>query len=229
MNSKKPLFLVVEDHPEVAANNCDWLKKLESECRCLTAVNPEQAIERLKLERPDLIVVDILFGNTRCEQSAREGLGLLRQIFEQYPTLNVLVYSSEYMRLAPLMKWIDSHEGGFAVANKFDLRSVYLERARSALNGELRIPRELRQQLKLTDQEAEILRLLCEESLKDQAMASRLSLSKRAVQNHVLRLKEKLGVDALDEDQGGFKEDIRNSRVALCVRAGQYGLLRFRG
>ena len=82
----------------------------------------------------------------------------------------------------------------------------------SALSGELKLPRELRQELNLNEKELEVLRLLCHESLTDQAIRLRLHISLRAVQNHIQHLKVKLGVDEIEQ------EDI-NTRVALCMTA----------
>ncbi|WP_409879684.1 hypothetical protein [Nostoc sp. EfeVER01] len=40
-------------------------------------------------------------------------------------------------------------------------RKAFLEGVESALNGELKLPRELRQELNLNKKELEILKLLC--------------------------------------------------------------------
>jgi len=131
-------FLVVEDHPEVAQNNCEWLQRIAADAQCIAVSNPMDAIRRLQREQPDLVVVDLLYGQTSGEQSAEPGLELLRHIFENYPTLNVMVYSSEPLLLTPLVGLISKHQGGFAAVNKMERRSVFLEGAKSALNGELR-------------------------------------------------------------------------------------------
>jgi response regulator of citrate/malate metabolism len=49
MNIKPMRFLVVEDHPEVAQNNCDFLKKFDSSAICSIASTPQEAIQRLKI------------------------------------------------------------------------------------------------------------------------------------------------------------------------------------
>jgi hypothetical protein len=45
--------------------------------------------------------------------------------------------------------------------------ATFLEGVESALNGELKLPRELRQELDLNNTELEILKLLCHEYLTD--------------------------------------------------------------
>ncbi|MBD2102640.1 response regulator transcription factor [Leptolyngbya sp. FACHB-261] len=220
MTVAQPRFLVVEDHPEVAQNNCDWLQRLEAQARCIKLETPEQALDWLTLETADLVVVDLLFGQTSGEQSAEPGLDLLRRIFEQYPSLNVMVYSSEPLLLAPLVERISNHAGGFAAVNKMERRTLFLEGARSALNGELRVPKELRRMTRLTERELEVLVLLCKDCLTDQAIADRLHVSKKTAQNYVQRLKEKLDVDLIDENS-------TNSRVAVCMEGVRRKLLLF--
>jgi DNA-binding CsgD family transcriptional regulator len=153
------------------------------------------------------------------EQSAEPGLELLRHIFENYPTLNVMVYSSEPLLLTPLVGLISKHQGGFAAVNKMERRSVFLEGAKSALNGELRMPRELRGLTKLTEREIEVLNLLCKEALTDQAIADRIHTSKKTVQNCIQRLKEKLDIFG--------SEDEINARVAMCMAAVQRKLIQW--
>jgi DNA-binding NarL/FixJ family response regulator len=212
-------FLVVEDHPEVAQNNCEWLQRIAADAQCIAVANPMDAIRRLQREQPDLVVVDLLYGQTSGEQSAEPGLELLRHIFENYPTLNVMVYSSEPLLLTPLVGLISKHQGGFAAVNKMERRSVFLEGAKSALNGELRMPRELRGLTKLTEREIEVLNLLCKEALTDQAIADRIHTSKKTVQNCIQRLKEKLDIFG--------SEDEINARVAMCMAAVQRKLIQW--
>lgn len=210
-NGATPKFLVVEDHPEVAQNNCEWLQRLAAEAICTVVNDPSAAIARLTAEIPDLAVVDLLYGQSSGEQSAETGLDLLRHIFDTYPTLNVMAYSSEPLLLTPLVAAISKHQGGFAAVNKMERRTQFLEGAKSALNGELRMPRELRGLTKLTEREVEVLTLLCKEALTDQAIADRIHTSKKTVQNCIQRLKEKLDVYGT--------EDETNPRVAMCMEA----------
>jgi DNA-binding NarL/FixJ family response regulator len=220
MEAKPLLFLVVEDHPEVAQNNCDFLRKFAPSAICVIANTPQQALERLQLKTPDLIVLDLQFGTSSGSQSAKYSLELLELIFDAYSFLNILIYSSEPIWLIKLFKSINLHCGGFVVVNKIERRKSFLKGVESALNGELKLPRELRQELNLNEKELEVLRLLCHESLTDQAIAHRLHISLRAVQNHIQHLKVKLGVDEVEQKD-------TNSRIALCMTAFQKKLLLF--
>ena len=95
MESKPPLFVILEDHPEVAQNNYLFLQKLEPEAICEMANTHNEVLERLELETPDLVIIDLLFGTATGEQSAQASLALLQQIFQDYPMLNILIYTSE--------------------------------------------------------------------------------------------------------------------------------------
>jgi response regulator of citrate/malate metabolism len=65
--SKPLIFLIIEDHPEVADNNCLFLEKLEPSAICTIAATHPEALERLKLEPVALAVVDLLVGSLTGE------------------------------------------------------------------------------------------------------------------------------------------------------------------
>ena len=75
--SSKPIFFVLEDHPEVAENNCLYLKKIEPSAICVVLHQPQQVRERLELETPSLFVIDLQIGKITGEQSTQESLELL--------------------------------------------------------------------------------------------------------------------------------------------------------
>lgn len=216
--SPSPLFLVVEDHPEVASNNCRFIRRLEPLAVCIPVETPQQALKRLQLETPDLTVVDLQYSTRSGEQSAKPGLEFLAQIFRDYSQLNILIYTSEFSLLKSLGKPIEQHSGGFVVVSKLERRRAFLEGVRGALNGELRIPRALQQQLRLqlSEQELMVLEMLCKESLTDSAIAQQMHVSLRTAQNYIQRLKVKLEIDV---------DESTSSRVSLCMKAVQQKLL----
>lgn len=211
--SKSLVFLVIEDHPEVGQNNCEFLKMIEPECSCISVDTPEKGVEQLRQGMPDLVVVDLQFGTVGGEQSAKPGLELLKQIFEYYPTVNILVYTSEPTFLRQLIPQISRHQGGFAVVNKMERRSTFLAGARCAIEGQLKVHRELMKEMQLSQQDLEILDLLCNHALTDRAIAQRLHVSLKTAQNYVQRLKVKLDIEHLDDGQNV------NPRVAICMTA----------
>ena len=214
----KPIFFILEDHPEVAEHNCLYLQQIEPCATCVIINQPQQARERLELEIPSIFVIDLQIGNITGEQSAQDSLELLLHIFENYPSLNILVYSSEHSYLRPLKKLISKHQGGFVVASKMKRRQHFVEGAKSALAGQLVLPLDLRQELSFSPIETQILQLLGQKYLTDKAIAQELNISVRKVQNHIQQLKLKLGIDDLEPS------DI-SCRVALSMEAVRRKLL----
>ena len=208
----KNLFWVIEDHMEVAQNNCDWLKKVEANSECRIFSTPNEAQDTLEIEQPNLIVLDLLYGQSSGIQSAELGLNFLSFMMKNYPQLNILIYSSEPSLLQPIMKEISLHTGGFVIVNKLSRRKMFVEGVVSSLNGELRIPKDLRGEVTLTEKELEVLNLLCKEYLSDVNLAKKLNISKRTAQGYIQRLKEKLNINYLDNKK-------TNYRVALCIEA----------
>lgn len=218
MSSESSLYLVVEDHPEVAQNNCLSLQQLNNEAKCIMVPTPSDALDALSHHCPDLAVVDLQFGSVSGEQSAQDGLNLLKHIFEYHSILNILIYTSEYSYLKPLTHFVGNHKGGFVVVNKMERRQAFLEGAKSALKGELRVPRDLRHDFNLNETDLRVLELLCQESLSDKSLAIKLNVSLKTAQNYIQHLKVKLDVDLLDKKN-------TNSRVALCMEAVRRKLL----
>ena len=212
MTESSNLFWIIEDHLEVAQNNCQWLKKVDSDSECQIFSEPKPAQETLEIKQPNLIVLDLLYAQQSGVQSAQMGLEFLSFLLGEYTDLNILIYSSEPFLLQPLMKEINLHRGGFVIVNKLSRRSFFVEGANSALKGELRIPKELRGELVLTEKELEVLNLLCKEYVSDSNLAEQLNISKRTAQGYIQRLKEKLNINYLDNKK-------TNYRVALCVEA----------
>ncbi|WP_052672533.1 response regulator transcription factor [Aliterella atlantica] len=212
-NSETPFFLVIEDHPEVGQNNCEFLRIMSPQCSCISVDTPQKGVEQLRQGIPDLVVVDLQFGTVGGEQSAKPGLELLKQIFEYYPTVNILVYTSEPTFLRQLIPQISKYQGGFAVVNKMERRSAFLEGARCAIEGQLKVHRELMKEMQLSQQDLEILDLLCNHALTDRAIAERMHVSLKTAQNYVQRLKVKLDIEHLDDGQNV------NPRVAICMTA----------
>jgi DNA-binding NarL/FixJ family response regulator len=220
MRPDSSIFLVIEDHPEVAQNNCLSLRQLDASAQCIMMSTPAEALDYLTQQIPDMAVVDLQFGSVSGEQSAQDGVNLVKYIFERYPSLNLLIYTSEYSYLKPLAHLIGNHQGGFVVVNKMERRQAFMEGAKSTLKGELRVPKDLRQALDLNETDLQVLELLCKESLSDKALATRLNVSLKTAQNYIQHLKVKLDVDLLDRQA-------TNSRVALCMEALRRKLLIF--
>lgn len=223
MTSK--LFLIVEDHSMMAQMIAKSLQKLEPESYCVIAENISQAKERLKLETPNLITVDLMFKERSGKNSGQEGLHFLDYILEEYPQLNILVYSTEPTLLKSTIKKAQSHLGSFAVLDKQQPPKDFLNKASMILDnpGLKLIPSELTQKsvnidsLNLSEREIEILQLACQECLTDNLIGERLAISRRTVQNSMQRIREKLDIltDKSDNDM----------RLLMCNKAKEKGII----
>ncbi|MGI0480481.1 LuxR C-terminal-related transcriptional regulator [Geminocystis sp. CENA526] len=217
-NKKQLVFLVVEDHPEVGENNCKYLQEISPSATCILSENPTQARNVLKKQAVDLIILDLQFGNVSGVNSARDGLDFLQFLFVEYPYLNILVYTSDPSLLKNELSLIHNYQGGFVVVNKIERRSSFIEGVKLALDGGFKIPYELKHELILTPKELYILQLICQESLTDKAIAQRINVSLKTIQNYVQKLKIKLNVNPSEET---------SSRVALCVEVLRRKLISF--
>ncbi|MEH2161270.1 MAG: hypothetical protein V7K38_09515 [Nostoc sp.] len=112
MKDKPLLFIVVEDHPEVAQNNCDFLRKFDPSAVCIIANTPQEALQRIQIETPDLIVLYLQFVSPSDSQSAKSFLELLELIFNAYSSLNILTALPAIMQysfpLAPLLSQLSA-------------------------------------------------------------------------------------------------------------------------
>ena len=55
----KPTILIVEDHDAVRTSLRDWLLATFPECRFLETTSGEEAVDLVRIQRPDLVLMDI--------------------------------------------------------------------------------------------------------------------------------------------------------------------------
>lgn len=221
------LFLVVEDQPELAERNCIFLNKVEANAHCVIAENPDQARERLKLEKPDLIVVDLMFKDISGKHSGESGLNLLRHLFVEYPQLNILVYTTDPNLLQPIIKEAQSHNGSFVVADKTKRRKDFTDKVAILLNhqGIKLIPSDLTKELdsiKLTSEELQILGFICQDCLTNKLIVEKSKYSDKAmslktVNNRTQSIRKKLRIF---EDRNEC-----DLRLLMCNKAREKGLI----
>lgn len=221
------LFLVVEDQPELAERNCLFLNKVEPNARCVIAENPEQAKERLKLEKFALVVVDLMFKDISGKHSGEWGLNLLRYLFLEYPQLNILVYTTDPNLLQPIITEAQFHKGSFVIADKTQRRKDFISKVEMLLNhqGIKVIPNYLTKELdliELTGEEKQILKLICQDCLTNKLIVEKLkdspnSISLRTVNHRTSSIRGKLKI---------FEEkDECDLRLLMCNKAREKGLI----
>jgi len=217
-------FLVVDDDVDIASRNCEFLRQWQPDCRTLAVETPDAALRELELRAanlPDLIVSDLWY-RIGLNHTPKPGKDLLLKILQDFPTLNVLVYTSDPQPLMTLLDLIDDHEGGFAIADKIkEGRAVFLDRAKQAVAGEIKVYRKLKdvqQNTNLKEIQREILRLACEECLRDSAIAERMHLHPSSIIQKIRTMKDKLiSVD--------YDEKDTDTRMLLCREAKNRGFV----
>ncbi len=216
MKPQTPTFLVVDDHPTIRDIHRYCLAELDDQAQCIDCATPEEALEWLQLQLPDLAVVDLMYV-VQGIQTAKPGLALLAEIFDRYPQLNLLVCTSDPLLLRPLTEKILTHQGGFMVVDKTQTSDQFLQGAHYALEGLGGLPRSLRSGLSYSEQQLTLLKLMCEDCLTTQAIATQMHSSVRAIEYHIKALKD----DLLGDDD----TQQHNTRVAICKAARQQRLL----
>jgi two-component system invasion response regulator UvrY len=191
-------FLLVDDHVVVRSGIKILLSDIYNTSEIHEAMNGETAIERLKKDEYDLILLDIQMPNT-------DTLGLMEYVHVTYPTAKVLMFSmsAENIYAKRFMK---------AGAYGFISKEAPLEEITKAINvilsGKKYISETLAEKLaedsfsgksgnpfnELSPREFEIVSLLLEgKTVTD--ISHSLNIQTSTVGTHKARLFEKLGVE----------------------------------
>ncbi len=164
---------------------------------------PEEAIELCRTQRPDVVLMDIVF------KGHMTGIQATRKIKEVSPATKVVIMTAhDDDRL--LVEAVEAGASGFL--GKEEAADEVLSAAKAAADGEVLIDpatltrllhqvskeREARRDAQallndLTDREREILQLLAE-GMRNEEIAQKLFISPQTVQTHVRNLLAKLGV-----------------------------------
>ena len=133
---EKTQIIVVDDHESVLGGTISLLKEQYPEAEILTAQTAQSAQEQVELYHPDLAVVDLSIPEKLGEKARSEtGIQLLKSLMADYPTLNLTVQSSYVRALVRIKPTIDSHQGGFTIADKGLSSREMLTRINWALQG----------------------------------------------------------------------------------------------
>ena len=194
-------FLLVDDHFVVRSGMHGLLTEIFMPCEVHEANNGESAIEKLKEDTYDLIIMDIQMPNT-------DTLGFMEYIHTRYPQARVLIYSmsAENIYAKRFLK---------AGAKGFISKDALLEEIKKAinliLNGRKYVSESFAQSLaeesftnnsnpfnKLSSREFEIFTLLISgQPIKE--ISKILNINTSTVGTHKARLLEKLSVSNILE------------------------------
>jgi DNA-binding NarL/FixJ family response regulator len=172
--------------------------------RCATA---EDLLLKVRSYAPDVAIVDIRLPPTHTD----EGLRAAEEIRARHPWVGVLVLS-QYLELGLAMRLLaESAEGvGYLLKDRVsDVKEFAAGVRRVGEGGSAIDPTIVSQLLRrrrdedplegITPREHEVLALMAE-GRSNQAIADRLVITERAVQKHITRIFQKLGLIASDDD-----------------------------
>ena len=196
-------IFVVDDHPIVREGIAQLLAGQPDLFLCGDAPSAALALEAVRAQRPDVVLVDISLGR-------ESGLDLVRALALEEPAPTVLVlsmhdetvYARRVLRLGA-RGYIMKHEGAH----------LLLEAIRTVLRGDIYVSSSVNASLlrtmsaaagprtavdggtmaTLTDRELQVYRLVGD-GLGTREIALALHLSAKTVESHRLRIKQKLGI-----------------------------------
>lgn len=116
---KRRKILVVDDREGMLIGTIKLLNEHYPQAEIATAKTVQDALRQLQESQPDLAIMDLALPETSGgEAKVEHGIKSLETLFKKYTTLNLSVQSSYVKSLVRVKSYIDTHEGGFTVADK---------------------------------------------------------------------------------------------------------------
>ncbi|MCA9144029.1 MAG: response regulator transcription factor [Planctomycetaceae bacterium] len=193
-------ILIVDDHPIVRRGLADLVNGEPDFEVCGQAADANEAIECVRLERPDVIICDLTLNGTH-------GLDLIKRLRSSDPDIKVLV-SSMHDELVYAERVLKA--GGMGYINKQETVDKLIDAIHAVLAGNVFLSDKMTERLlrrrvgnasdvgdspvdALTDRELEVFRLFGEGQTTKQ-VADYLKLSVKTIESHRENIKGKLGL-----------------------------------
>ena len=212
-------ILVIDDHELVIGGTIDILQKHYPNAEIVTAQTAKDTLKAMERFSPDVIVMDLSIPEQTGEIARTDvGLQLLKNLLKKYPEINFVVQSVHARTLVRIKQEIDSHKGGFTVADKSLSRQEMLTRVNWALQGltHTKDIKSIQAGLEFKPEWLKVLELAYQEGLQDKAIADRLNVSERMVRHYWTKLQDALNV---------YPEEGKNIRIQTEMRAREEGLI----
>jgi DNA-binding NarL/FixJ family response regulator len=212
-------ILVIDDHESVLAGTVNVLNMRYPDANFITALNAQDALQKITASQPDIIVMDLSIPSDQGMTARPDtGVQLLRTLMKNYPNLNIVVQSANVRTLVRVRPDIDSHKGGFTVADKSLSTQEMLTRVDWALQGltHTKDIKGIHSVLEVKPEWLRVLTLAFEEGLQDKAIAERMCISERMVRHYWSKLQDALNV---------YPEEGKNIRIQTEMRAREEGLI----
>ena len=184
-------ILTVDDHA-LLREGIAALVNAESDMKLVAeASNGQEAIERFRLNRPDVTLMDL-------QMPALNGIEAIIGIRTEFPNARIIVlttYTGDVQMLRALKA------GARAYLLKGEVHRDLLDTIRAVHAGQKRIPPEVAAQLAdhvaeddLTSRELDVLRLIATGNTNKE-IACQLSIAEETVKSHVTNILAKLGAN----------------------------------
>lgn len=210
-------LLVVDDHEAVLGGTVMTLEKEYPQAQIRTAATAQGALTELSYGLPDLLMMDLSIPQAPGAPSEIDaGIELLRSLLATYPDLNIVVQSAHVRSLVRIKPAIDTHQGGFTIADKNLPMKEMLTKVDWALKGLIYTPRDMRTGIEVKPEWLEVLRLAFKEGLQDKAIAETMNVAERTVRHYWTKVQDALEV---------YPEAGKNIRIQTEIRAREEGLI----
>jgi len=212
-------ILVIDDHELVIGGTIDILQKHYPNAEIFTAQTAQDTLKTMEKFSPDAIVMDLSIPEQTGEIARTDvGLQLLKKLMKKYPEINFVVQSAHARTLVRIKQEIDSHKGGFTVADKSLSKQEMLTRVNWALQGltHTKDIKSIQAGLEFKPEWLKVLELAYQEGLQDKAIGDRLNVSERMVRHYWTKLQDALNV---------YPEEGKNIRIQTEMRAREEGLI----
>ena len=210
-------ILMIDDHEMVLGGTKAVLAGQYPDAEIYEARTAQQGLEQVRTVKPDVAVVDLSMPETIGETAKVDtGIQLLRQIMQEFPTLNIVVQSAHVKSLIRIKSAISNHEGGFTIADKSLSMKEMLTKVEWAAQGVVFTPKEMRGGLELKPDWLEVLKLAFEEGLQDRMIGDRMNIAERTVRHYWSKIQDVLEV---------YPDDGKNIRIQTEKRAREEGLI----
>lgn len=209
-------ILIVDDHQFILGGAVHMIQDQYPKATIVTATNQEEALAAAEQNNLSLAIVDLSIpAQVGQEARTENGIHLLKELMGCYPTLNLMVQSSNLKPLIRLRHEIDHHQGGFTLADKSLPIADILTRLDWSLQG-LTHTKDLKMDLELKPEWLEVMHLAFEEGLQDKAIAKAIFKSERMIRHYWAKIQDLLEV---------YPEEGQNIRAVTRIRAREAGFI----
>jgi DNA-binding NarL/FixJ family response regulator len=195
-------LMIVDDH-EVVRMGLRAALEIEDDFTVVAeASDGQQAIDRARVQKPDIILMDV-------RMDGMDGIEACREIRSEFPEIKVLMLTS-FAEEETVVAALLAGAAGYVLKNV--ARSRLLESLRSVARGEslldsavtrnvldkLMTGKPKKDEDNLTDREREVLALIAE-GATNKEIAAKLVVSENTARNHVSHILSKLGFSRRSE------------------------------